>query len=108
MGQEGRGKATIFPLPPLRKEPFVHLIFSNPKVKELRSNIIYRITKYHQTGGSDFGALGMVRWLKNNLTNEELDLLVLIEEEAGELEATSWLSDALQRSAQTTQTPAQA
>lgn len=79
----------------------MHETFKSPIVDNLRSKIIQRITWYHESGGKDFGALGMVKWLKNNLSSEEIDLLATLEEQAGEIEATAWLSDTLQRKTQT-------
>lgn len=76
-----------------------HFVFSNPAVQKLRTKIIDRITKYHQEGGKDFGALGMLKWLHVNLTTEDIHLLAFVEEEAGEEEASKWLGDALARNA---------
>lgn len=78
----------------------MHFIFSNPAVVALGEKITDRITKYHQNGGADFGAIGMVKWLKDNLTSEEIDTLALTEVEAGEFDSTEWLFDALQRRTQ--------
>lgn len=86
----------------------MHLVFRSPTVISLKQKILERITSYHLSGGPDFGALGMVKWLKDNLSDGEIDLLADIEVQAGELEAMAWLSDTLQRSVQITQTPAMA
>lgn len=75
----------------------MHFVFTNPAVVALEKKIVVRIEQYHQNGGADFGALGMMKWLKDHLTSEEIDLLALVEQESGELEATQWLLSALER-----------
>lgn len=74
-----------------------HFVFTNPAVVAVEKKVIERITQYHQAGGADFGALGMMKWLKDNLTSEEIDLIAFVEQEAGELESTQWLLKALER-----------
>lgn len=39
----------------------------------------------------------MLKWLKDNLTSEEIDTLAFVEQEVGEFEATRWLLGALDR-----------
>lgn len=75
----------------------MHFVFSNPAVIAVEKKITTRISQYHQNGGADFGALGMLKWLKDNLTSEEIDTLAFVEQEVGEFEATRWLLGALDR-----------